>query len=64
MKTTISDLLKRMYDIALCNDPGQEILVTVHRHLKSLGYEVEFPSQSRGDQRFAEPDTVSKQQGE
>lgn len=59
MKSTTSDLLMRMYENAIINDPGQPVLITVCRHLRELGYHPEEPTQSRGDQRFAQTDTVT-----
>lgn len=54
MRTVTSDLLKRMYDIALCNDPGQEVLATVCHHLSGLGYVMETPNRSSGNHEFTE----------
>lgn len=58
MKTTTSDLLKRLYDIAITNDPKQTCLITICRHLRELGYQdVEEPENAPGDLRFAKPTT-------
>lgn len=55
-KTTESDLLFQMYQIAIVNDPSQEILITVCRRLRELGYKVEDPEPPAGiDSRFTQP---------
>lgn len=58
MKTTTSDLLFKMYDIMVTNDPGQPLLITACRHLRELGYECEEPVSAAGDRRFTTPGRI------